>query len=293
MTYNEKTIYIKQKEDNNKERIFNIVTKSLEKYNNCLKFKELGEIKNGDKTNNPSKLIGTKNNDVLKVSMVENYIYSTKNKNKNIGETKIYYKINEIDNEVRLFGDDFVENNKAKCYIVNNGKKYPLKNYFSGNSKSKNIVIHLIEINKITKLQRMFEGCSSLESLPDISKWNTNNVTNMSYLFYNCSSLESLPDISKWNTYNVENMSYLFYNCSSLKSLPDISKWKMYNIYSIEGIFEECCDLTNIPDISNWFKNDQKMNNKLLLIIKKIFYNCALLSICPIFQCGNWILSVI
>ena len=204
MTYNEKTIYIKQKEDNNKERIFNIVTKSLEKYNNCLKFKELGEIKNGDKTNNPSKLIGTKNNDVLKVSMVENYIYSKKNKNKNIGETKIYYKINEIDNEVRLFGDDFVENNKAKCYIVNNGKKYPLKNYFSGNSKSKNIVIHLIEINKITKLQRMFEGCSSLESLPDISKWNTNNVTNMSYLFYNRSSLESLPDISKWNTYNVK-----------------------------------------------------------------------------------------
>ena len=25
----------------------------------------------------------------------------------------------------------------------------------------------------------MFYGCSSLSSLPDISKWNTNNVTNI------------------------------------------------------------------------------------------------------------------
>ena len=31
----------------------------------------------------------------------------------------------------------------------------------------------------------------------DLSKWNTNNVKDMSYLFYNCSSLSSLPDISK------------------------------------------------------------------------------------------------
>ena len=43
----------------------------------------------------------------------------------------------------------------------------------------------------------LFGECSSLKSLPDISKWNTNKVTDMSSLFYYCSSLESLPDISK------------------------------------------------------------------------------------------------
>ena len=52
----------------------------------------------------------------------------------------------------------------------------------------------------------MFEGCSKLSSLPDISKWNTKNVTNMSYMFYDCLSLSSLPDISKWNTNNVTNI---------------------------------------------------------------------------------------
>ena len=45
----------------------------------------------------------------------------------------------------------------------------------------------------------IFDDCSSLSSLPDISKWNTNNVTDMSWMFRNCSSLQSLPDISKWD----------------------------------------------------------------------------------------------
>ena len=49
-------------------------------------------------------------------------------------------------------------------------------------------------------MNSMFCDCSSLQSLPDISKWDTKNVTNMSFMFYNCSSLQSLPDISKWDT---------------------------------------------------------------------------------------------
>jgi surface protein len=52
-------------------------------------------------------------------------------------------------------------------------------------------------------MKKMFFNCSSLISLPDISKWNTTNVINMKKMFYNCSSLISLPDISKWNTSNV------------------------------------------------------------------------------------------
>ena len=90
---------------------------------------------------------------------------------------------------------------------------------FSKNYKDK------INYNACLKdMSYMFYECSSLISLPDISKWNTNNIENMSYMFYECSSLISLPDISKWNTNNIESMSYMFYGCSSLISLPDISK---------------------------------------------------------------------
>ena len=61
----------------------------------------------------------------------------------------------------------------------------------------------------------------------------------MSYmfgLFYECSSLKSLPDISKWNTNNVIDMSGFFGECSSLKSIPDISKWKIKNVVNINNI---------------------------------------------------------
>ena len=48
--------------------------------------------------------------------------------------------------------------------------------------------------------------CSSLSSLPDISKWNTSNIRDINYMFYKCSSLSSSPDMSKWNI-NFKKMS--------------------------------------------------------------------------------------
>jgi len=41
-------------------------------------------------------------------------------------------------------------------------------------------------------------------------------------MFNNCSSLKSIPDISKWNTKNIENMEGFFNNCFKLINLPDM-----------------------------------------------------------------------
>ena len=62
----------------------------------------------------------------------------------------------------------------------------------------------------------LLNRCSSLSSIPDISKWNTNNVTDMSYLFNGCSSLSSLPDISKWNINHITNKSNMLYSCLNI-----------------------------------------------------------------------------
>ena len=48
-------------------------------------------------------------------------------------------------------------------------------------------------------------------------------------LFYECSSLKTLPDISKWNLNNIVSLKFVFFKCSSLTSLPDISKWNIFN----------------------------------------------------------------
>ena len=39
----------------------------------------------------------------------------------------------------------------------------------------------------------------------------------MSNMFSDCKSLESLPDISKWNIINVKDMSFMFSHCEKLK----------------------------------------------------------------------------
>ena len=54
------------------------------------------------------------------------------------------------------------------------------------NNKLKQIEIKLYETKPITNMYSMFYSCSSLQSLPDISKWNTEKVTYMSYMFNCC-----------------------------------------------------------------------------------------------------------
>ena len=125
---------------------------------------------------------------------------------------KMKYEIKEK-GKIRIFGTNFVENNKDKLKMEINRKIIELNEYYYSRSKNKNIEIILIGVEKITDMSYMFYRCSSLSTLPDISKWNTSNVNSMSYMFYGCSSLLSLPDISKWNTSNVYDM---FYGCSSL-----------------------------------------------------------------------------
>ena len=65
-------------------------------------------------------------------------------------------------------------------------------------------------------------------------------------MFYNCSSLKSLPDLSKWKIGKVIRITHIFYNCKNLKSLPDISKWNPVNLKDISGIFEGCSSLISL-----------------------------------------------
>ena len=128
--------------------------------------------------------------------------------------------------------------------------------------------------NNYTILNGMFQGCSSLLSLPGIEEWNTYNVIDISSMFNDCSSLYSLPDISKWNTENVIDMSNLFSFCSGVSSLPDISKWKTNNLINMKGMFYNCSSLLVLPDISKW--NTNKVTD-----MSELFYNCSLLAFLP------------
>ena len=180
--------------------------------------------------------------------------------NENITEINIIYNIKNDDNDLKIFGSYFVNSNKNICSLIIDNKEYKITEKFNVKNYKNNILkIKLKGINHITNMSFMFYGCSSLISLPDISKWNTNNVTNMSYMFNQCSSLSSLPDISKWHTNNVTNMNSMFNCCSSLISLPDISEWNTNNVNNMSHMFYRCSSLLSLPDISKWNTKEFKI----------------------------------
>ena len=223
---------------------------------------------------------------------------------KEINEISIKYKIDKNDKfneEVQIFGFEFVFNNAKKCHI-NYNKKYDLsKNFNIKDIKENTFEIKLVNISNITNMSYMFSECTSLLSVSDLSKWDTSNITDMSYVFYGCSSLtklsgisewdtknviymnnlfsfcknlENLPDISKWNTNKVKDLNNIFSGCSSLKELPDISKWNTSHVMDIKGIFNNCTSLKKLPDISKWnTENATSMSN--------LFKGCKSLSSLP------------
>ena len=170
-------------------------------------------------------------------------------------------KKKEKKNSVKIFGSEFVKNNKNNCKIIYENEEYELKEYINiKDNKKEKIEIKLKGINNITNMSCLFHKCNSLSSLTDISKWDTSNVTNMSYIFYECNLLESLPDISKWNISNVKYIHGIFTGCKSLKSLPDIQKWDTSNIIYMGGCFSDISSLIQLSniEIENYNKNNKK-----------------------------------
>ena len=223
--------------DNNIQNQWLILMKIYNKINNHCNFHtEKKENKNDDKNKNLN-LNGGKN-------QLDNMI-------------TIKYRANN--NEIKIFGKEFVQNNKDNCYIIYNQNNYELtQNFtFDKNSKKDEIVqIKLKIINDLTNLSDMFYGCKSLISLPDISILNTSKVEEMNGMFRGCSSLYEIDDISNWDTSNVKSMNGMFHSCKSLTSLPDISKWNIQNVKDMSWMFYNCKSIKNLSLISKWDINE-------------------------------------
>ena len=222
-----------------KKRNYQILQNIKDIFNNNRIYNQLKNINN-------NKDIKGKINDIIDLYRNINIIHEKKEIQK-INEIKIDNDCDEItiiynrySNVIKLFDSTFVNNNKSKCYITIDGEKKELCSILKLNENQKQrktIEIKLHGIKNISNMSYMFYHCSSLFSLPDISKWDTKNVTDMSYMFGECRALISLPDISKWDTKNVTNMSSMFYNCTALISLPEISKWDTKNVTDMRNMF--------------------------------------------------------
>ena len=123
-------------------------------------------------------------------------------------------------------------------------------------------------IGNATSMVNMFNGCSSLQSVP---LFNTINVTSMVNMFYNCSSLQSVP---LFNTVNVTNMQNMFYNCSSLQSVP---LFNTINVTNMSYMFNLCYSLQIVP-----LFNTSNVTN-----MQNMFSYCSSLQSVPLFNTSN------
>ena len=267
---------------------------------NILNYYEKNKDVNYQKLINLNNINDSINNEIKNI--VNNYSYG-QNLNKllylynNMYDENQEIEMNYIpkennDDKVQIFGQDFINNNIFKCKIIYNNKEYELTKYFSDiNNRYKNkdpFTFKLKGINNITDMSFMFDNCSSLSSLPDISNWNTSNVSNMSFMFNDCISLLSLPDISNWNTSKVNNISHMFNNCKLLESFPDISKWDTSNLFYLSNIFGNCSPKSSFPDISKWDTSKVIDKEELNLIISKIHNKKPIREVAKEVLNGKW-----
>ena len=97
---------------------------------------------------------------------------------KDISEINIIYDINKENKEnIKIFGEEFVKNNINNCKMIVNNKEYKISERFNlQNYNQDKFIIKLKGFNNITNTSYMFNDCSSLISLSDISNWDLSKL---------------------------------------------------------------------------------------------------------------------
>ena len=126
------------------------------------------------------------------------------------------------------FDNNYNHNDSTKIQLrINNNIAY-ISNMFSFCKELLSNIYLSVDNFNINDINNSFDGDNSnnfsekadnSNEINDLNYFKENiftNVTNMNRIFGGCSSLISLPDISKWDTKNVTNMKYIFYKYSSL-----------------------------------------------------------------------------
>ena len=225
-------------------------------------------------------------------------------------EIIIIYGVDNTDfDRVKIFGEEFVKNNKDKFVLLVNEKIHELCVFLRRDEITivQNLFkIGLVQTQLFTNMSHMFEkvccllsvlnisdlntehvnnmsglffSCTGLQEIPNLGYLNTSEVTDMSFMFESCTSLRNIADISNWNTSKVKTMKAMFESCESLFDLPDISNWDMSNVTDVSYMFNFCFLLKSLPDISKW-------NTSNFIDMSHMFKLCTLVSTFP--DISNW-----
>lgn len=102
-------------------------------------------------------------------------------------------------------------------------------------------------VNDVDSINSMFSGCRKIKSA-DITGWGTNKYQSLSRLYENCTRLVDVGDISKINYTNIYSFNKMFKGCRNIEHIGNIEGWKINNnIVDTTEMFKGCKKLKDIP----------------------------------------------
>ena len=143
-----------------------------------------------------------------------------------------------------------------------------LKEKYKGLKSLKAIVTSDLP-DKITELNSMFYGCSSLVDVEGLGSWDTQDVTNMSGMFAGCSSLVDISCLGSWDTQDVTHMSGMFRGCSSLVDISCLGSWDTQDVTHMYVMFCGCSSLVDVGGLGSW--DTQNVTNMSDMFLKCVF----------------------
>ena len=177
----------------------------------------------------------------------------------------------------KIFGEEFVLNNKGNIELIINGKPNNLVSNYKLKKGENNVTV--IIKNKLTNLSHMFSGCDSLKDIEDLQYLDLRKVKDFSSMFWGCLSLSNIKSLKNWNVSNVKDFSYMFGGCSFLSDITPLTNWDVSNCINFANMFWGCSSLSDVKPLKSW--NVSKGKN-----FSSMFSECLLLS--DISPLKNW-----
>lgn len=115
----------------------------------------------------------------------------------------------------------------------------------------------------------MYYGCSSLTDIIGIEPYTLIPKGCFSFTFSKCDSLETIPDISSFNTIGTNGCLCMFSNCSGLVEISNLHFHIVYE-FGVAGMFYSCSNLETIGSIvfdNIYYNGAEKMFSKCINLV--------------------------
>lgn len=155
-------------------------------------------------------------------------------------------------------------------------------------------------LSALTDFTSCFDGCTSLESIPEGLFATATDARTFDYTFKDCTNLTALP--SDLFAHNAKAVSFngTFYHCTGLETLPETLFAGNPSAYSMNEIFWGCTGLKELP--ANLFKGHYNLGylecaftdcTSLTTLPEGLFEGCSgILSLGTVYDTRNYALGI-